>query len=288
MTSDAAPRAVPRVDAHHHIWRLDRGDYDWLTPDLAAIHRDFSLDDLAPLLERAGVTSTVLVQAAPTLAETEFLLAVATQSKRRVRGVVGWADLAAPDAIETLSRLARNPLLKSIRPMLQDLRDPDWILRADVDRALSALPSLGLRFDALVRPAQLPALLRMLERHPELSVVVDHGAKPPIAANARQPWADLLGTIASHPRVCCKLSGLVTEAPRNWTAEMLQPWVDHLLACFGPARLMWGSDWPVVDLAGGYARWLEATDLLLGALDFAERDAVLGGNAVHFYGLESI
>ena len=277
--------AVPRVDAHHHVWRLDRGDYGWLTPDLAAIYRDFTLDDLAPLLDDAGISATVLVQAAPTVAETEFLLATAADSGGRIRGVVGWVDLAAPDAIATLSRLARNPLLKAIRPMLQDLPDPAWILDADVERALSALPGLGLCFDALVTPAQLPALLRMLERHPDLAVVIDHGAKPPIAMGNWLPWADRIAAIARHPHVHCKLSGLATEAAGDWTVEGLRPWVDHLLASFGPARLLWGSDWPVVNLAGGYARWRAATDRLLETLAGDDRAAILGGNAARFYGL---
>ena len=276
-----------RVDAHHHVWQLARGDYGWLTPDLAAIYRDFTLDDLAPLLDDAKISTTVLVQAAPTVAETEFLLATAADSGGRVRGVVGWVDLAAPDAIATLSRLARNPLLKAIRPMLQDLPDPDWILRADVARALSALPDLGLRFDALVTLVQLPSLQRMLERHPDLAVVVDHGAKPPIADGRWQPWADRIAAIARHPHVHCKLSGLATEAPPSWGPATLKRYVDHLLASFGPDRLLWGSDWPVVNLGGGYARWRAATDRLLETLSGDDRAAILGGNAARFYGLGS-
>ena len=201
-----------QVDAHHHVWSLARGDYGWLTPDRKEIYRDFSLADLAPLREAAGITTTVLVQAAPTVAETEFLLKVAKNSDGVVKGVVGWVDLAAADAIPALTRLARNPLLKSIRPMLQDLPDPAWILRADVGRALSALPRLGLRFDALVTPAQLPALLTMLDRHPELAVVIDHGAKPDIAGGMWEPWAQSMRVAASNPRVRCKLSGLLSEA----------------------------------------------------------------------------
>ena len=157
------------VDAHHHVWSLARGDYAWLTPALAPIHRDFSLLDLAPLREQANVTTTVLVQAAPTVAETRYLLDVAKRSDGVVKGVVGWVDLGEADAIPTLTHLARNPLLKGVRPMLQDLPDAAWILRAEVGRALAALPRLGLRFDALVKPAQLPALLTMLDRHPDLA-----------------------------------------------------------------------------------------------------------------------
>jgi len=284
VTDEASP--APRIDAHHHVWRLDRGDYGWLTPAQGAIYRDYTLANLKPLLTATGVEATVLVQAAPTRAETDFLLQVAEASLGIVRGVVGWVDLAARDAIPMLGQIAGKPLLKSIRPMLQDIPDPAWILRKDVVHALRALPPLGLRFDALVKPAQLPALLAVIERIPDLDVVIDHGAKPPIAVCGWQPWADLIAAAAQGPRVHCKLSGLVTEAGADWRADTLRRYVDHLLACFGPGRLLWGSDWPVVDLAGGYERWAAATDVLLSGLSAGDRAAILGGNAWRFYGLD--
>ncbi len=284
-TTVRAP-ARDRVDAHHHVWVLARGDYGWLTPALAPICRDFTLDDLKPIRTAAGVNATVLVQAAPTIAETEFLLATARASGGVVRGVVGWVDLAAADAIPVLKRLARDPLLKSVRPMLQDLADPNWLLRADVGRALAALPRLNLRFDALVRPRELPALVTMLKQQPELAVVVNHGGKPAIARGEFDAWADAMAAVAAHPRVRCKLSGLVTEASPAWTIDELAPYVEHLLACFGPQRLLWGSDWPVVELAGGYLRWNAATVALLAARTADERAAILGGNARRFYGLD--
>ena len=274
-----------RVDAHQHVWSLARGDYGWLTPQLGAIHRDFTLDDLQPELDAASMQATVLVQAAPTLAETEFLLEVARSSGGVVQGVVGWVDLEDSNAPAVLRRLAGDPLLKSVRPMLQDLDDADWILRPAVTETLQLLPALRLRFDALVRVRELPALLRLVERQPALDVVIDHGAKPDIAGRAWQPWADLIARAATHSNVCCKLSGLVTEAGPNWTADTLRRHVDHLLACFGPQRLLWGSDWPVVNLAGGYSRWLEATEALLAGLAGSERAAIMGGNARRFYGL---
>jgi L-fuconolactonase len=273
------------VDAHHHVWALARGDYGWITPALPLLHRDFGLADLAPLREATGVTTTVLVQAAPTVAETRFLLKVAKDSGGVVKGVVGWVDLAAADAIPTLARLARDPLLKSIRPMLQDLPDPAWILRADVGRALAALPRLGLRFDALVKPAQLPALLPMLDAHPDLAVVIDHAAKPDIAAGMWEPWARSMRAAAANPRVRCKWSGLVTEAGSAWTIETLRPYFDFLLECFGAQRMMWGSDWPVVNLGGSYQRWYAATVALMAGLTPQERAAIMGGTARRFYGL---
>ena len=273
------------VDAHHHVWSLARGDYGWITPALPLLHRDFGLADLTPLREAAGVTTTVLVQAAPTVAETRFLLQVAKDSAGVVKGVVGWVDLAAADAIPTLTRLARDPLLKSIRPMLQDMPDPSWILRADVGRALAALPRLGLRLDALVKPAQLPALLPLLDHHPDLAVVIDQAAKPDIAGGMWEPWARSMRAAAANPRVRCKLSGLVTEAGPNWTIETLRPYFDFLLECFGAHRLMWGSDWPVVNLGGSYQRWYAATVALMDGLTLQERAAIMGGTARKFYGL---
>jgi L-fucono-1,5-lactonase len=277
-----------RVDAHHHVWRLDRGDYGWLnpTPALAPIYRDFGLADLRPLLAAAKVDATVLVQAAPTLAETRFLLDVARGSDGLVRGVVGWADLGAADAVETLHVLAGDSLLKSVRPMLQDLEDPDWIARPEVQPALAALPRLGLRFDALVKPRELKPLLRALERHPDLAVVIDHCAKPDIAGNRWQPWAEDLAALARNTRAHCKLSGLVTEAGAHWTVDALQRYTDHVLESFGLERVLWGSDWPVVTLEASYAAWAAATEALLVGVSRADQDGILGGNARRFYGLD--
>jgi len=271
------------VDAHHHVWRLARGDYDWLTPDLP-IHRDYGLEDLRPLL--GEIDATVLVQAAPTEAETEFLLQTAVASEGLVRGVVGWADLAAPGAPGRIAALAgKAPLLKGLRPMLQDMAETEWILRPNIAPALDAMAGAGLRFDALIRPRHLPAILRLCARHPGLAVVIDHGAKPDIAGDAFEPWASDIAAVARQTNACCKLSGLVTEAAADWRVDHLRRYMDHLLETFGADRLMWGSDWPVVNLAGGYARWRAASVELLRALAEWERDAVLGGTAVAFYGL---
>lgn len=271
-----------RVDAHHHVWRIGRGDYGWLTPG-SSIHRDFRLADLRPLL--GDITATVVVQAARTEAETAYLLNVARNSEGLVRGVVGWEDLAARDARDRVATLAADPHLIGLRPMLQDIEDTTWILRPEVQPALTAMVQTGLCFDALVQPRHLPVLPALSARHPELPVVIDHGAKPAIASGAFQPWADEIALVARETPAFCKLSGLVTEASPDWQIDHLRRYTDHLLACFGPQRLMWGSDWPVVNLAGGYARWREAALALLNHLSQPEQDAVLGGTAVSFYGL---
>jgi L-fuconolactonase len=276
-----------RVDAHHHLWKLDRGDYGWLQPtrELAKIYRDFTLAELRPVLNEAAIEATVLVQAAPTAAETRYLLEVAQASRGLVRGVVGWVDLGASGAIALLCDLAADSLLKSVRPMLQDLDDPQWILRPEVQAALLALPELGLRFDALIKPRELPALRTMLDMHPDLAVVIDHCAKPDIRSRAWQPWADEIAAIAAQSAACCKLSGLVTEAGADWSIEALRPYVEHVLDCFGTDRVMWGSDWPVVTLAATYADWDSASRALLCGVSEDERTAILGANAQRFYAL---
>jgi L-fuconolactonase len=279
------------VDAHHHVWRLQRGDYSWLTPDLP-IYRDYGLRDLRPLLgdgashgSDGGITATVLVQAAPSQAETHFLLQVAHGSDGLVRGVVGWADLAAADAPARIVSLAGDTLLKGLRPMLHDIPDNEWILRPKVQPALAEIAARELVFDALIRPPHLPIVLELARRHPTLRIVIDHAAKPDIAAGALQPWAADMARIAYQTRAVCKLSGLVTEAAPHWRIADLRPYVEHLLDVFGPARLMWGSDWPVVDLAGGYLRWRHATLQLLQHLPDTGRDAILGGTAATTYRL---
>jgi len=275
------------VDAHQHFWRLERGDYGWLTPhDHPAIFRDFEPDDLAPLLIEAAVERTILVQAAPTAAETAFLLELAAATPF-VAGVVGWTDFAAQDAGPTIEKLANDRLLVGLRPMLQDLEDDAWITRPAVSGALDAIQAAGLRFDALVRPRHLPHIARVLDARPELRVVIDHGAKPDIARGEFAPWASAIRAIAGDTIVPCKLSGLVTEASPGWGEDDLRPYVDVLLEAFGPARLMWGSDWPVVNEAGGYAAWHAAAEALLESCSASERDQIFGGTAARFYGLES-
>jgi L-fuconolactonase len=273
------------IDAHHHVWSLQRGDYGWLTPDLP-IYRDYSLDDLRPLL--GDITTTVLVQAAPTEAETAWLLGVARASAGLVQGVVGWVDMLARDAPDRIAVLARNPLLKGLRPMLQDIDDTEWLLRPDVQPAIAAMIETGLRFDALVQPRHLPMLYTFCARYPNVPVVIDHGAKPAIASGAWQPWADDIRRLARATSANCKLSGLVTEAGRDWCADDLRRYVDHLIDCFGPARLMWGSDWPVVNLAGGYSPWRETTFSVLLQLSVEDRHTIVGRTAAEFYALTRV
>ncbi len=271
------------VDAHHHVWRLGRGDYRWPTPDMA-IHRDYGLDELR--LVCGEVRSGILVQATPTEAETGFLLELAREAEGFVAGVVGWTDLAAADAAERIGALSGRAPLVGLRPMLQDLADARWILRPEVRGGLRAMADRALSLDLLIRAPQLPLVRALVRDHPGLRIVIDHAAKPPIGRDGFEPWATDIAHAARASGVFCKLSGLVTEAELTWDAATLRPFVEHLLACFGPARLMWGSDWPVVELAGGYAAWVEATGALLAGLSSSERAMILGGSARAFYRLD--
>ena len=271
-----------RIDAHQHYWRIERGDYGWLTPALGPIHRDFGPADLAPLLAAREIARTILVQAAPTEAETLFLLDLAG-TDTSIAGVVGWTNFAAADAPERIAALASDPRLVGLRPMLHDIADDDWVLDRRLGPAFRALAGFGLVFDALVEPRHLPRIIVLAERHPDLTIVVDHAAKPDLVTGTFDPWRADMAALAERANMLVKLSGLATEARPGWTASDLAPVVDHLLARFGPQRILWGSDWPVLNLNGDYSGWCAATDVLLAGLSDAERAAILGGNAARTY-----
>jgi L-fuconolactonase len=271
-----------RIDAHQHFWRLARGDYGWLTPALEPIHRDFGPAELRPLLLRHDIAASILVQAAPTVAETRFLLDLAANMPQ-VAGVVGWAPLAAPDAVTQIAALAGDPLLVGLRPMLHDLDDPDWILGEALPPALRAMVRHGLVFDALVRPVHLSRILVLADRYPDLPIIIDHAGKPDLRHDWNVRWAADIAALATRPSVCCKISGLLTEAPPDADAKVLAPVLGHLLQEFGPDRLLWGSDWPVLALAASYDHWVALTEALLRPLPEAARTAILGGTAERIY-----
>ena len=224
-----------RVDAHQHFWAIARGDYGWLTPALGALYRDFGPQDLEPLLTHHGIDGSVLVQAAPTVAETRYLLELAA-ARAEILGVIGWAELDGTDAVEVIDDLVRSPKLVGIRPMLQDLPDDDWIALAPIGAALDRMAHHRLVFDALVKPRHLAPLRERLRLHPSLQVVIDHAAKPAIGGDGFESWRDNLTALAAMPQVHCKLSGLLTEAPAGAGADALRPYADAVLACFGPER----------------------------------------------------
>lgn len=272
-----------RIDAHQHFWLMRDRVGEWPPQDLAAIYRDFLPPDLEPTLDAAGVDGTVVVQSLPTVADTRFMLGLA-DDHCFILGVVGWVDLKAADAPARIAELAAHPKLKALRPMLQSLPDADWIDDPALDPAVEAMIAHDLRFDALVFPQHLAALARFAERHPALPVVIDHGAKPFIATGAFSFWRSAMARLAAMPQVSCKLSGLLTEAGDRRDLPSLRPYIETILELFGRDRVLWGSDWPVVRLAGTYEAWL---DMCLRLVPEADHDAVFGGNARTFYRLDA-
>ncbi|WP_299427631.1 amidohydrolase family protein [uncultured Shimia sp.] len=275
------------IDAHQHFWKLKRGDYPWPNETVADIFRDFEPADLAPLLAAAGVDRTVLVQATDTVAETEFLLQIASEVDW-VAGVVGWVDLAVPDAPKVIDRLQQNSTLKGLRPMLQNIEETGWILSDTVAPALSHMADLGLCFDALIQPRHLEPISQIARLHPSLPIVIDHIAKPKMGG-ARTPdteWMQGMRRLAELPNVHCKLSGLVTEIGPAWTMSDLAPFAAHVLQFFGPDKTLFGSDWPVVNLASTYTDWRGTVDTLLSKVSAVDRAKIMGGNAQAFYGLK--
>ncbi|MGW8366797.1 amidohydrolase family protein [Streptomyces wedmorensis] len=275
------------IDAHHHVWDLTVRDQPWVTGEaLAPLRRSFSLDDLRPEAEAAGVTATVLVQTVTVAEETPELLALAGTDSL-VAGVVGWTDLTAPDVAETLARLRELPggdRLVGIRHQVQEEPDPDWLLRSDVRRGLIAVAESGLVYDLVVTPHQLAAAVSVAADLPELTFVLDHLGKPPIATGRLQPWAGWVSRLAEAPNTVCKLSGLLTEAAPTWTVQDLRRYADTVLHAFGPDRLMFGSDWPVSTLAADYQDVVHTSRALIQHLSPEEQAAVLHRTAIRVYG----
>ncbi len=274
------------VDSHLHFWQLSRGDYLWLTPEFSALYRDFLPNDIDATLRTCGVESVVVIQAAATEAETQYLLDLARRHPV-IAGVVGWTDFEAEDAPQRIASLchAAQGRLKGLRPMVQDIPDTQWLLRPALDPAFNALIANDLSFDALVAPVHLPVLAERLSRHPQLRAVLDHAGKPDIAGEGFDTWAQQITRLANQTNVLCKLSGLLSEARRSASAADIEPYVAHLFASFGPGRIMWGSDWPVVTATAGYLHWFEMAKALVERLAAGHQEDVFANNAQRFYRL---
>ena len=276
---------MTRIDAHQHFWRFDPERDAWITEEMSVLRRDFLPGDLAPLLAAQGIDGTVAVQADQSEEETEFLLGLADDHPF-IRGVVGWVDLTADDLTRRLEGFSVFERLRGLRHIAQAEAD-GFLAREDVIRGIGRLREFRLTYDILVYAHQLPAALTLVERVPEQPFVVDHCAKPRIREGAVEPWATRMRELARHPNVCCKVSGLVTEADWNrWRPDDVRPFLDVVFEAFGADRLMFGSDWPVCLLAGSYTRVTELIERYAEQLTDGERDALFGGTAIRFYGLK--
>ena len=284
MSTD--PAVARTVDAHQHIWDLGVRDQAW-TADLPVLRRSFTMGEVHPLLEAAGVDGTVLVETINVAAETAELLSVAA-SDPVVRGVVGWVDLTAPDLSDAIARLRELPggdRLVGVRHQVQGEPDPQWLTRPEVLRGLEEVAAAGLVFDLLVLQEQLPAAIEAVDRVEDGRYVLAHIGKPAIAAGVRQPWASHVTELAARDNVACKLSGMVTEASPSWSVAHLEPYAAWVLSAFGPDRVMAGSDWPVCLVRADYDTVWHANEELVSSLSRDERSAVLGGTATRWYGL---
>lgn len=275
-----------RIDAHQHFWRYSAREYGWIDARMTRIRRDFLPPDLAEELVRSGFDGCVAVQARASLAETEFLLGLAREH-RFVRGVVGWVDLQAEGVADELARLSSEPLLRGVRHGVQDEPDPAFLERPAFRRGVAALARNGLTYDLLIHPHHLAVARRFVQGFPELRIVLDHLAKPAVARRARQPWEREFRALGSLPNLCCKLSGLVTEATWNaWQPDDFAFYLDVALETFGEDRLLFGSDWPVCLLAAeSHAQVFELVRAWCASLPAPAQDKILGTNACRFYGL---
>ncbi|WP_235511061.1 amidohydrolase [Agromyces sp. Root81] len=277
------------IDSHQHVWNLERAEYAWLGPEAGRLYRTFDMHEVLPDFEAVGVTGTVLVQSADNDDDTEHMFEVARQNSLVV-GVVGYVPLHEPDrAADRLAELQRERKFCGVRNLIHDRTDPHWLLRPDVDATLGLLEQAGVPFDVVgVLPEHLRAVVAISERHPQLTIVLDHLNKPPIGSDDWQPWASLLAEVAENPRVYGKVSGLYSAVgqPGDWTVETVRPAFEHAFDVFGAGRLMYGGDWPVSLIAGGYARVWRGIRDLLADVDDNDRAAILAGTARSFYRLD--
>ena len=274
-----------KLDAHHHFWAYDPSEYGWIGEEMRVIQRDFLPADLVPEIHAAGIDGVISVQARQSTEETAWLLELAGQHEF-IRGVVGWVPLVSPQVGGELERFAANPKFRAVRHVVQGELDARFLRREDFNAGIRALKAFDLVYDLLIHERQLPQTLEFVDRHPGQIFVLDHLAKPRIAAGEMEPWRQQIRELAKRENVFCKLSGMVTEASwKSWNDEHLRPYADTVLEAFGPARTMFGSDWPVCLVASGYARWAQTVERLTAGLSGAERAQIFGGTAARAYRL---
>lgn len=275
-----------RLDSHQHFWKFNPAEYGWMKPDWL-IRRDFLPSDLQPLLDQHGLDGSIAVQARQTLEESRWLLALANESPV-IKGVVGWVDLRSDRVEEQLAEFAPHPRFVGVRHVVQDEPDDRFVLWPDFIRGISKLKQIDLTYDLLLFPQQLPAAIELVRRFPEQPFVLDHIAKPRIREGTLSPWREHIRELAQAPNVCCKVSGLVTEADwANWKPADFQPYLDIVFESFGEERLMFGSDWPVCLLAGSYERVLKLVEEYVQPLSAEGRAKFFGENAARFYGISA-
>lgn len=275
------------IDAHHHFWIYTPEEFAWIDDSMSVLRRDFTAGDLRAAVRNSDVEAVVTVQARQSLDETAWLLDIAGREDM-IRGVVGWVPLVGPRPEETLERFCSHRKLVGVRHIVQGEPDVQFILRDDFNCGIRALRRFGLRYDILILEKHLPQTIEFVDRHPGQVFVVDHIAKPRIRERVLSPWRENIRELAKRAHVYCKLSGLVTEAdPARWSLADLQPYIDTVLEAFGPARLMFGSDWPVCLVGATYSHWLETVRMAVEGLSTNEQQRIMAGTATEAYGLQA-
>jgi L-fuconolactonase len=274
-----------KIDAHHHLWKYSAAQYPWISENMGLLRRDFLIQDLIDVLEESDIDGVITVQARQALAETQWLLDLA-RSHDFVRGVVGWVALADPKVERDLEHLSTHAKLKSVRHLLQDEPDDFYILREDFNRGIKLLQDFGLRYDLLIFERHLPQTIQFVDRHPNQIFILNHIAKPLIKQGLVSPWRENLTELARRENVFCKLSGLVTEASwQSWTEADLDPYLQIVLTAFGPERVIFGSDWPVILLGSSYKRWVDVVQRSISHLSEYEQERIFGKTAIEVYRL---
>ena len=272
------------VDSHQHFWKLSRGDYSWMTPDMKKLYKDFFPSDLEPLIKEKNISKTIIVQAADTVAETEFTLKLA-EDNEFVAGVVGWVDLESPNTKETIDKLCESKFLKGVRPMIHDIENDEWMLQDNLNENINYLATKNLTFDALVRPQHLKHLIKFVQKFDFLPIVIDHIAKPKILNSEINEWKKDMQVLSGHQNVFCKFSGILTEVGENYSKTQIEPYVDFILNLFSPNKIMWGSDWPVLTMAENYSNWFDLAMDYCNNFSESEKNMIFANTAKNFYNI---
>ena len=272
------------VDSHQHFWELSRGDYSWLSKENKPLYRNFFPENLIELIKEKNISKTVIVQAADTVAETEFILGIADNNEF-VAGVVGWVNFENKNVKNDIDRLAQNKFLKGFRPMIHDIVNDNWMLKDNISEGINYLVEKNLTFDALVRPQHLNNLINFAKKYPNLPIVIDHIAKPKIVYGEIEKWKDNMKELSHYENVYCKFSGILTEVGKNYTKSQIDPYVEFIFEVFTPKKLMWGSDWPVLTIAENYSDWFNLAMNYCNILSNNEKLDIFSNTAINFYSL---
>ena len=272
------------VDSHQHFWKLDRGDYSWMSADYKPLYKDFFPKDLEPLIKEKNISKTIIVQAADTVAETQFILKLAEDSDF-VAGVVGWVDLEKIETKEVIDRLSENRYLKGVRPMIHDIENDDWMLQDNLEDNITYLSKKNLTFDALVRPQHLKNLKKFASKYDFLPIVIDHIAKPKIINYEIDEWKKDMKELSNYENVFCKFSGILTEVGNDYSKKQIDPYIDFILNLFSAKKIMWGSDWPVLTMAENYGKWFDLAKEYCNSFSESEKKLIFAETAKNFYNI---